>query len=342
MTDEPRQQARAHRPGLREVAESAGVSLATVDRVLNERGSASAETARRVIEAARRLGLRRTLPLPYRRTLRLEVVLERSETSFFVRFTQAIRQVAGTLDRGVIIARTLLEEGRTRGMAARIRASEADGLILYAAEHPEIAAAITDRAGRGPVVCVVTDMPGTPRLAYVGIDHERAGRTAGLFAARLTGGQGSALVLANRLAFQAHQARVEGFRAALAQYGPGMAVAEVIEGRDDKARTAALLRAGLRRHPAISALYHTGGWNREVGAALVEAGLAGRIVFIGHELTAAATEMLRAGTMSLAIDQAPELQARRAIEALLKHLGALPPDATPNEIPFTLHSAENC
>ncbi len=342
MTDEPRQEARAHRPGLREVAESAGVSLATVDRVLNERGSASAETVQRVIEAARRLGLRRTLPLPYRRTLRLEVVMVRSRTSFFTRFTEAVLQVAGTLDRGVIVARTLFEERETRRMAARIGASEADGLILYGGEHREIVQAIAARQRRGPVVCVVTDLPSTPRIAYVGIDHARAGRTAGLFAARLSGATGAAVVLTNRLVFQAHQARVEGFREGLARYAPGMRIAEVLEGHDEQERLAALLRAALRGGRGISALYNTGGWNRAVGAALGEAGLAGRIVFIGHELTTAAAELLRAGTMSLAIDQAPELQARRAIEVLLKHLGALPPDAAPNEIPFTLHSAENC
>ena len=46
---------------LKDVAERAGVGIATVDRVLNERGSVSPEITRRVIEAARELRLPRDL-----------------------------------------------------------------------------------------------------------------------------------------------------------------------------------------------------------------------------------------------------------------------------------------
>ena len=52
------------RARLDDVAALAGVGIATVDRVLNERGNVAPETARKIIEAARQLGLPRTLPGP--------------------------------------------------------------------------------------------------------------------------------------------------------------------------------------------------------------------------------------------------------------------------------------
>ncbi|HLX00788.1 MAG TPA: LacI family DNA-binding transcriptional regulator, partial [Trinickia sp.] len=45
-----------------EIAAEAGVSVATVDRVLNERGSVSAATRARVVAAAKRLAVPRILP----------------------------------------------------------------------------------------------------------------------------------------------------------------------------------------------------------------------------------------------------------------------------------------
>ena len=45
-----------------EIAVEAGVSASTVDRVLNERGSASDKVRRKVIAAAQRLGVPRILP----------------------------------------------------------------------------------------------------------------------------------------------------------------------------------------------------------------------------------------------------------------------------------------
>ena len=103
------------------MARLAEVSLATVDRVLNERGSVAADTARRVIEIARQVGLRRTLPTPYARTLRLDVLLVRSGTPFFMRLMQAFVQIAGTLDGSVIIQRSTLDEAKPRLVAQRIR-----------------------------------------------------------------------------------------------------------------------------------------------------------------------------------------------------------------------------
>ena len=41
---------------LHDVAKLAGVGIATVDRVINERGSVSPETARRILDAAKKLG----------------------------------------------------------------------------------------------------------------------------------------------------------------------------------------------------------------------------------------------------------------------------------------------
>ena len=37
-----------------------------------------------------------------------------------------------------------------------------------------------------PVVCMVTDIPDSGRIAYVGIDNAKAGRTAGLLVARMS------------------------------------------------------------------------------------------------------------------------------------------------------------
>lgn len=65
------------------------------------------------------------------------------------------------------------------------------------------------------------------------------------------------------------------------------------------------------------------------------------MAFVGHELTEASAALLRERVMTLAIDQAPKLQARRAVERLLKHLGLFEPELQPSEIPFTLHTREN-
>lgn len=330
------------RAGLQQVAARAGVGVATVDRVLNERGGVRVDTARRVIEAARALGLRRTLPLPYARKARLDVLLARLDTPFGLRLQQAFARIAATLDRSVVVHRSVLDQSDPRLFARRVRESAADGLILYCEEHPATLRAVAGAAARGlPLICLTTDLPTAPRLAYVGIDHTRAGRTAALVAAMAAGGAGSALVLTSRLGFRAHRERLGGFEAGLHLHAPGMRVADVLHGEDDRDACYRLVSRALRHGAGVTAIYNTAGANRAVAAALRDTGRAGSVAFVGHELTEASAALLREGVMTLAIDQAPELQARRSVEIMLKRLGMFDPEPPPADIPFTLHTREN-
>ena len=252
------------RLGLEDVARRAGVGLATVDRVLNERGSVSAATERRVIEAARELGLRRVLPVPHARQVRVEVMLAQSLTPFMARLTQAMGQVAATLDRSIVVLRTGIDMRDPANVAARIAGSGADGIIVYCEEHPANVAAIAAATAAGrPVICVVTDVPESPRAAYVGIDHTKAGRTAAFFVARMARPSGVALTISTSTGFRAHKQRIDGFREALAARCPGVAVAPVMTSGDDPDRAYHLLTQALRQTPEAVALYNT--WRRERG-----------------------------------------------------------------------------
>ena len=330
------------------MARRAGVGLSTVDRVLNERGSVSAATERRVIQAARELGLRRLLPAPHARQVRIEVMLAQSVTPFMRRLTEAMEQVASTLDRSIVILRTGIDMRDPANVAARIAGCHADGIIVYCEEHPANVAAIAAAAAVGrPVICVVTDVPDSPRAAYVGIDHAKAGRTAGFFAARMGrpacfAPAGVALIISTSTGFRAHKQRAAGFREALAMHCPAVTAAPVMTSADDPVRTYHLLTQAFRQTPDAVAVYNTGGGNTAVAHAIRDAGRANEVLFVGHELTEESAALLRSGAMTVAIDQAPELQARRSIDLMLSRLGVTPGEAMGGEIAFTLHTAENC
>src|SRR5262249_36092725 len=119
---------------LAQVAQLAGVGIATVDRVLNERGNVSPETTRRVVDAARQLKLARALPAAYRRGLRLEVILARPDLPLFERLNRAFVDAASTPDRSVIVQRSFIDETNPQLAAERILTSGADALILYGQE----------------------------------------------------------------------------------------------------------------------------------------------------------------------------------------------------------------
>ena len=331
------------RSRLDQVAALAGVGIATVDRVLNERGGVSPETARRVLQAARSLGLKRTLPKSHHRGLRFEVLLSRPELPLIKRMSQTFADLAATLDRSIVVQRSVLVDDQPALLAERIRVTKANAVITYAPEDPAIHAAIADRANAGvPVVTLISDVPAAPRLAYAGIDQYSAGRTAGYYIARMAA-PGSVIALCNHHSYRSHAERVDGLRASLDHHAHGLSLAEVIEGGDQVLLSERLLSAAVRRHPGVVAIYNAGAAIEAVESVLRN--MRQPVVFVGHELTPHTTAMMNQGLMSLIIDQNPERQARYAVDVLLRHfeyetVGTIDDKAVGNT-PFTLHGPYN-
>lgn len=341
MTGDQRDRGK-RRSKLDDVAALAGVGIATVDRVLNERGGVSPEMALRVVQAARKLGLKRTLPVSHHRGLRFEVLLTRPELPLIDRMSRTFADLAGTLGHSIVIQRSLLADDRPARLAERLRTTEANAVILYAQEDATIHDAIADRARAGvPVVTLISDVPAAPRLAYAGIDQHAAGRTAGYYMSRMAP-PGPVVVLCNHHSYRSHAERVEGFRAALGQHATGLDIAEIIEGGDQAVLSERLLTAAVRRHTGVVALYDAGAAHEAVESVLRD--IEHPVVFVGHELTSHTRAMMHGGLMSLIIDQNPERQARYAIDVLLHYfgheVGGIANRLTGNT-PFTLHGPYN-
>ena len=157
------------RSKLDDVAALAGVGIATVDRVLNERGGVRPETARRVLQAARKRRLARILPASHHRGLRFEVLLSRPELPLIERMSRTFADLAATLGHSIVVQRSVLADDRPAPLAERLRATKANAVIAYAPEHPAIHDAIARLADAGvPVVTLISDVPAAPRLAYAG------------------------------------------------------------------------------------------------------------------------------------------------------------------------------
>jgi LacI family transcriptional regulator len=109
---------------------------------------------------------------------------------------------------------------------------------------------------------------------------------------------------------------------------------------DDEHITMALLRDALRRNPNIVGVYSAGGDNVAVASVLKQSA-ARRVFWIGHELTEQTRSYLRQGIMSIVLDQAPEIQARRSIDLTLKALGLIRVDVSADPVRFLTVTPEN-
>jgi len=199
---------------LRDVAEAAGVSIATASRVLNGiSGKATAETIARVQAAAVRHAYR---PLAAARDLRIgssrlvAVLAPNLANPTMAAIAASIEDALRQDGLGLVLCDTHDEaQGQDRAIAEMRALSPRALVFLGAVASPGLAAL---RRGGGPVLFVARRCPGEKAAPFIGIDDHQAGRDV---AQRLIAGGAERLAIIHGPLFSSATAeRLAGFRAA--------------------------------------------------------------------------------------------------------------------------------
>src|SRR2546430_10855977 len=226
---------------LKDIARQAGVSLATVDRVLHNRAGVRPDTVRRVKEAIERNAFRphvAAAELARGRARRFAFVMPTGPNLFM----QQIQSYLGERSTWLSARRLAVETVATdvfdpAVLAATLEslAGDFDGVAVVALDHPSVRAAVNDLVDGGTkVVTVVSDVPSSRRHHYVGIENIAAGRTAGTLMGRLIGPRkGKVAIVAGSQGLRDHAERIFGFNQVLGSDFPKLDVLLPVEGRDE-------------------------------------------------------------------------------------------------------------
>ncbi|MEU9154836.1 LacI family DNA-binding transcriptional regulator [Streptomyces sp. NPDC048417] len=315
---------------IREIARQAGLSTATVDRVLNQRGNVRESTIREVQEAIKDLDRQQTQVRIGGRTFMIDIVMQTPE-----RFSTAIREALEaelpSLHPAVVRSRFHFRETcppeDLAGTLDKIAKRGSQGVILKAPDVPEIAAAVGRLVATGiPVVTLVTDLPHSARQAYIGIDNRAAGATAAYLLEQWLGDRpGNVLTTISRGSFRGEEEREMGFRSAMRLGAPKRSLVEVTDSDGLDATQRDLVLESLKRDEDITAVYSMGGGNL---ATLDAFDALGRTctVFIAHDLDHDNTRLLRERRLSAVLHHDLRQDVRRSCQAIMRANKALPDD----------------
>jgi LacI family transcriptional regulator len=318
VEDSVRRRATVH-----DVAKAAGVSLATVDRVLNGRPGVRAVTVEKVEQAIAALGFSRDLNaslMARARDLNVLFLIPDGENEFMDSLATAVTRRFGP----ALGERMHLETRRVRALDARAMADQLDGLdpracdcaVIVAGEDSDVVRAVEAAHRRGiAVMTLVSDLPGSARRNFIGIDNVAAGRTAASLMGRFLPGGGKVALVAGSLHLRDHAERLDGFRAALQAEFSNVEIIGPLEGHDERAETAGIVEKLMAQHPNLSGLYNLGAGNAGMVEALERSGRAGSIRVIAHELTASTRAGLVGGAIDVVLDQNPDGEIREAVAA---------------------------
>jgi len=313
------------RPTVHDIAAAAGVSLATVDRVLNQRPGVREITRLRVEDAIRTIGYVRDVAaanLAKGRVYPLVFILPTNDNSFMHSLHAEVLQARARASAERTDIRII--EVPAFDPAALVRALEPlleerpSGVALVATDAPDVRAAVDRLVIAGiPVVTLVSDLTGSRRDHYAGVDNVAAGRTAARLLGRFLGGRaGHLLVLAGSMLVRDHRERLEGFAAVMAEEFPRLTLLPVLEGRDDPELANAFVSDALSKDDAIIGIYSLGAGNRGLIRALKARGQGQDLTVVAHELTEYSAAALKDGTIDVILNQDAGHEVRSAIRVL--------------------------
>jgi len=319
-------------PTIKEIAELAGVSRGTVDRVLNNRGSVSPLKEKKILEIAKALNYSpnlagKTLAIR-KRQLRFGYILFGSSSSnpFFLDVVDGIESRAAELrEYGVSVDIRFAVMGDPSMQVSLIDVlvdSGIDGLVITPINHPLVIDRIRRLSDDGfPVVTANSDIPGSGRLAYVGSDYFKSGETAaGIMnlicdgVARVGVVMGSPLVLC-------HSERVAGFMRRLEEEYSGIRVVATEVNHDDDIQSFVVTKRLLEAHPEVDALFLVAAGVVGACRAVSELGFSGRLKVVSFDTTVASRELIRSGAIAVAITQEPFVQGAMPLDILLNLVG---------------------
>lgn len=302
-------------PGVADVALLAGVSTATVDRVLHRRAGVRQATVQRVLQAAGDLKYLPQAELYAALTpppMQLLFIFP-DQSSRFLRmlgeWVQCSQEHWAPFNVNCKVAFIQSFDPEALSAMLRRRGRRCDGVAFMALEHPAVREAVALLADQGvPTVTLVSDLSDSRRVAYVGLANRSAGRTAAYLIARFVGPSRRAKValIAGSRSYRAHEEREAGFLHLFSEQYPHMQVVGLREGYDDERANYRQTLALLEQHPDLAAIYNIGGGAEGIGRALKESGQQHKVVFIGHGLTPDTRSLLIDGTMDAVLTQSPQ------------------------------------
>ncbi|WDS34941.1 LacI family DNA-binding transcriptional regulator [Pseudoxanthomonas sp.] len=325
-----------------DIADLAGVSPSTVDRVMNGRAGVSAVRRRKVIEAARQLGSNRLPALSEDYTLRVLVVRTAEDDEYFHRIDAALDAAAAGMRPRVELTR-VHHVRAADGLGAIIKdaSRHCHGMVVLAHDGAEIRKAL-GRAAKAeiPIAALTSDISFQQQRTYVGIDNVAAGRSAAFMMSRFMQQPGRVLLMTGPQSYVVHRQRTTGFVEGLARHAPWLQLIGPIDVGDVNARAQVAMRNALHGHTRLVGVYNSGGANEGVRSVIESLPPAERPVWFTHETHPGNIDLLRRGVISLLIDQDPAAQALAGLQSILYANGeiALPPD---QHVRFHLVTMEN-
>lgn len=339
------------------VAECAGVSRGTVDRVLNSRPHVKPEIEEKVLRAMHELHYVPPKPEQAAALGLSATVVDLPPCKLGVLLTNEGGYLRRELLRGIENAESLL---RDYGVEIVVQKCETDlpdesverlncladeginGIAMCAKDHISITRRVNELTKQGiAVVTMNTDLTGCDRLCFIGQDLVRGGRVAGELLAKYITPDDNLLIAIGNPEFNAHRLRLQGFCERIYERGFNGGRLQMIETYNDYTLSYQKVREAIERVPDIRGIYMANHSVTGCVEAVRDMGLSGKVHIVSHDLTDSTRRLLKSGEIDFTIAQNIYQQSYQALMTLREYVQRHTLPRTEQHAPIEIVCAEN-
>ena len=307
---------------IKKIAEQAGVSIGTVDRVIHNRGRVSQKTKKKILTILKREGYRRNIvasQLSNSRKTLLSVLMPHPEQNdnFWKMIEEGIREANEKLSYFKLDTRFYFfdryDSQSYKKQFHKALEEKPSGLLIapiLAADTMEFREMIPSHT---KVVFFNADLPEFPRLSSIGQDSYDSGKTAGRLMDLLTGGKGSIAVIEVRPEDYHINTRAAGFRDYIKEHGSMEIFSYIMPPENLENEFENTVHQIMENHTGLSGLFVPNSSVHFFAERMPET-----VKVIGFDQVEANTRLLKEGRIDFLINQQPRKQGELALEYLIK------------------------
>lgn len=305
---------------IQKIADLAGVSRGTVDRALNGRGRVNADVAARILSIANELDYipkSKRKKTPGDERLKIGIITQLAQSPFMIEIYKGIRQAVEELSIwGIeVVERSSDSVDEKEQLSAMDSLAEEGihGLAIMPVNSNAVCKKINwliEEKGI-PVVTFNSDIVGTKRLCFVGMDNHRSGFTAAGLMHMMTRGTGKILIITGFLSNQVNSRRVDGFLEELKHSGSNLAIAAIQGSLDEADEVEKIIKDALHNIPDITGILVVSSGQEGIMHAFNSLELKKRPYVIIYDQTPANEQMLCDDIVDFLIEQDGYLQGYR-------------------------------
>ena len=315
------------RPTIRDLANEAGVSVSTVNRVLAGDSTVREHTVQQVKETAERIGYYGV------RAIQAKIIARKPKLKFgfllhqptrkFYRMMGAALESAARSHRDQEIETEIFyaEDLAPQVIAAKLveLGERCSAVGVVTAVHPLVTNAVnTLQAKNVPVFALISQLSQADGVNYVGLDNWKLGRASAWAFHHICKSPGKIGVLVGNYRYRCQEMNEIGFRSYFREMSPEFTILEPLATFETNAVAEEMTENLINEHPDLVGLFVAGGGISGAMNALRTRGKSGKIMGLGFELTENTRAGLLDGTLTMVLGHPLERLAQETINGMLR------------------------